>query len=179
MFNAVRVVDAMIASHQASWVIALAEERAANPKANPEKMDAAISMLMEHRVDAGDIDVDSARVMLSKARTMINAPLNVFLEACEEGYGINGVAKRINAAIGPRGKGGRKAGQGAGKTTKTDAADAGVDEAIAALPNDDRAWRVFIEGMRSKVPARKDWPADRITAFQECCATMIALLKSK
>jgi hypothetical protein len=78
-----------------------------------------------------------------------------------------------------KGKGGRKAGQGKGKSTKPENDDAGVDEAVAALPNDDRAWRVFIEGMRSKVNGRKEWPSDRIVAFQECCATMIALLKSK
>ena len=76
-----------------------------------------------------------------------------------------------------KGKGGRPAGKGAGKSTKP--ADAGVDEAVAALPNNDAAWLTFIEGMRNKVPARKEWPADRIVAFQESCARLIALIRSK
>lgn len=70
---------------------------------------------------------------------------------------------------------GRKAGQGAGKSTavKPDTAQAEAP----ALPNDDKAWRLFLEGMRSKVNDRKDWTASDIVAFQESCAAMIALIK--
>ena len=76
-----------------------------------------------------------------------------------------------------KGKGGRPAGKGAGKTTapKNDDAEA----AAPTVPNDDKAWMAAIIDMRNKVPARKDWPSDRITAFQDCAARMIALLKSK
>lgn len=74
-----------------------------------------------------------------------------------------------------KGKGGRPAGKGAGKTTKP-AEDKAQAEA-PALPNDDKAWRLFLEGMRSKVNDRKDWTASDIVAFQESCAAMIALIK--
>lgn len=75
-----------------------------------------------------------------------------------------------------KGKGGRPAGQGKGKSTaaKPDAAQAQP----AAVDNTDTAWRMFIEDMRAKVAGRKDWPADRIVAFQDCAAKMIALIKS-
>lgn len=75
-----------------------------------------------------------------------------------------------------KGKGGRPKGQGAGKTTaaKPDTAQAEP----ATIPNDDRAWLTFINDMRAKVAGRKDWPADRIVAFQDTTATLIALLKS-
>ena len=73
-------------------------------------------------------------------------------------------------------KAGRKAGQGAGKTTKP--ADDAAQAAPETVPNDDAAWLRFINDMRSKVNGRKDWPADRIVAFQDTTATLIALLKS-
>lgn len=75
-----------------------------------------------------------------------------------------------------KGKGGRPAGQGKGKSTaaKPDAAQAQP----AAVENTDTAWRMFIEDMRAKVAGRKDWPSDRIVAFQDCAAKMIALIKS-
>lgn len=75
-----------------------------------------------------------------------------------------------------KGKGGRPAGQGKGKSTaaKPDAAQAQP----VAVENTDTAWRMFIEDMRAKVAGRKDWPSDRIVAFQDCAAKMIALIKS-
>jgi hypothetical protein len=73
-------------------------------------------------------------------------------------------------------KAGRKAGQGAGKTTKP-ANDAAQAE-TPSVPNDDAAWLRFINDMRAKVAGRKDWPADRIVAFQDTTATLVALLKS-
>lgn len=75
-----------------------------------------------------------------------------------------------------KGKGGRPAGKGAGKTTKP--ADDKAQAPAATVENTDTAWRMFIEDMRSKVAGRKEWPADRIVAFQDCAAKMIALLKS-
>lgn len=74
-----------------------------------------------------------------------------------------------------KGKGGRPAGKGKGKTTKpADKAQAPA----ATVENTDTSWRMFIEDMRSKVAGRKEWPSDRIVAFQDCAAKMIALLKS-
>lgn len=76
-----------------------------------------------------------------------------------------------------KGKGGRPAGKGAGKSTKTENDDA--EAAAPTVPNDDRSWLAAIIDMRAHVAGRKDWPVDRITAFQDCAARMIALLKSK
>lgn len=75
-----------------------------------------------------------------------------------------------------KGKGGRPAGKGAGKTTKP--ADDKAQAPAATVENTDTSWRMFIEDMRSKVAGRKEWPSDRIVAFQDCAAKMIALLKS-
>ena len=75
-----------------------------------------------------------------------------------------------------KGKGGRPAGQGKGKTTKP--AEDKAQAPAATVENTDTAWRMFIEDMRSKVAGRKEWPSDRIVAFQDCAAKMIALLKS-
>lgn len=78
-----------------------------------------------------------------------------------------------------KGKGGRPAGKGAGKTTKAAAAKAAAAKAEApAVPNDDAAWRQFIGDMRSKVAGRKDWPAENIAAFQDAAAKLLALLKA-
>lgn len=77
-----------------------------------------------------------------------------------------------------KGKGGRPAGKGKGKSTKSEVADADADAAFT-VPNDDKSWMAAIIDMRNKVPARKDWAADRIMAFQDCAAMLIALLKSK
>jgi hypothetical protein len=174
MFNVDRIVSAMIASHNASWVPALVEERVANPKAKADDIDAKIAAGMSARVDAGEIDVDSARVMLSYARTMIHCPVNVLVEACEDGHGINGVAKRIRAVVGKRSNAGRKAGQGAGKTTKPAEDTAQAEK--PAVPNHDASWKQFLEALRAQVPARKDWNSEDITAFQECAARIIALI---
>jgi hypothetical protein len=75
-----------------------------------------------------------------------------------------------------KGKGGRPAGKGAGKTTKP--TEDKAQAPAATVDNTDTAWRMFIEDMRSKVAGRKEWPSDRIVAFQDCAAKMIALLKS-
>lgn len=75
-----------------------------------------------------------------------------------------------------KGKGGRPAGKGAGKTTAAKPDTAQTQP--ATVENTDTAWRMFIEDMRAKVAGRKDWPSDRIVAFQDCAAKMIALIKS-
>lgn len=73
-----------------------------------------------------------------------------------------------------KGKGGRPKGQGAGKTTaaKPDTAQAEAP----SVPNEDRAWKMFLEGLRHQVPQRKDWESQDIVAFQDCIGKMIALI---
>lgn len=178
-FNATLVVDAIVNAAKAdgAFVRALVEQREAAAKGF--KADAAVLAIAEGlaaRIDAGDLDAACLDVYVSNARTMCECPLNVLIEACQEGYGRNGVCRRIRAATGTKGKGGRPAGQGKGKTTKP-AADK-AQAAPEAVPNDDAAWLRFINDMRSKVAGRKDWPADRIVAFQDTTATLVALLKS-
>lgn len=74
-----------------------------------------------------------------------------------------------------KGKGGRPAGQGAGKTTKPETDDAAAEK--PTVPNNDAAWRQFIEDIRAKVAGRKDWPSEDIVAMQNLCGTMLALMK--
>jgi hypothetical protein len=73
-----------------------------------------------------------------------------------------------------KGRAGRKAGQGAGKTTKP--ADDAAQAETPSVPNEDRAWRLFLEGLRHQVPQRKDWESQDIVAFQDCIGKMIALI---
>jgi hypothetical protein len=74
-----------------------------------------------------------------------------------------------------KGKGGRPAGNGAGKTTKPENTKA--DAPAPSVPNDDAAWVQFIGEMRAKVNGRKNWKAEDIVAFQDCTMTLIALIK--
>lgn len=71
---------------------------------------------------------------------------------------------------GPKAKG--KGGRPKGKPE----ADKAAAEA-PQVPNEDRAWVQFIEGIRAQVPGRKDWASEDIVAVQDCCAKMIALIK--
>jgi hypothetical protein len=73
-----------------------------------------------------------------------------------------------------KGKAGRKAGQGAGKTTKP--AEDKAQAETPSVPNEDRAWKLFLEGLRHQVPQRKDWESQDIVAFQDCIGKMIALI---
>jgi hypothetical protein len=76
-------------------------------------------------------------------------------------------------------KAGRKAGQGAGKKASplTQPITAGGQEADKpTVPNEDRAWKLFLEGLRHQVPQRKDWESQDIVAFQDCIGKMIALI---
>lgn len=88
------------------------------------------------------------------------------------------VPKNIQAAVNTnppghvKSKAGRKAGKGAGKTTAPEAPAAEAPQA----PQGDRAWKQVLEAMRAGVPARKDWEASDIVAFQDCAAKMIALI---
>ena len=73
-----------------------------------------------------------------------------------------------------KGPAGRKAGQGAGKTTKPEADDVDALPEVSALPKE---WLRFLEGMRAKVPGFKTWTASDIAAFQDSSAALIALIK--
>lgn len=178
-FNASLVVDAIVnaARAEGAFVRALVEQREAAGKSF--KAGPAVDAIAEGlaaRIDAGDIDAGSLKVYVSDARTMCECSFSVLLAACEDGLGRNGVVRRIRAMTGTKGKGGRPAGKGAGKTTKP--AEDKAQAQPAAVENTDNAWRMFIEDMRAKVAGRKDWPSDRIVAFQDCAAKMIALIKS-
>lgn len=73
-------------------------------------------------------------------------------------------------------KGGRPAGQGAGKTTAP-TEGAAPAKAAAELPADDRQWKMVLEGMIARIPGRKDWSMDDINAYRDCASKMIALLQ--
>lgn len=173
-FNVSRVIDAIVASHVASWVIVLTEERSNAPRADGEKLFDRIVEGIDQRVENGDLDVSSARTYKSQAKTMMLCKLETLLDAVAEGYGINGVLQRIRAVEGKRSNAGRKAGQGAGKTTapKDDADDALPE--VSPLPKE---WLRFLDGMRARVPALKTWTASDIAAFQDSSAQLIALIK--
>lgn len=171
-FNVSAIVSAIVVHHAAAWQTVLIEERAANPKVDADK---ALGLIVEGivaRVEAGEIDAESAKVYASHARTLMMCKLDTLINAAALGHGINGLCKRIREAEGSRSAAGRKAGQGKGKTTAP-AADA--PEAPQA-PQGDKAWRQVLEAMRAGVPARKDWEASDIVAFQDCAAKMIALI---
>lgn len=172
MFNVTRIVSAIVVHHAAAWQTVLIEERAANPKADADKSLGLIVEGIVARVEAGEIDVESAKVYASHARTLMLCKLDTLINAAALGHGINGLCKRIREAEGSRSAAGRKAGKGAGKTTAP-AADAAP---AAEAPQGDKAWRQVLEAMRAGVPARKDWASEDIVAFQDCAAKMIALL---
>ena len=177
-FNATLVVDAIVnaARAEGAFVRTLVEQREAAGKtfkAGPA-ID-AIADALARSVDAGELDVGSIKVYLSDARTMCECTMTVLLAACEDGHGRNGVVRRIRAVAGTKGKGGRPAGKGAGKTTKPAEDKTHADK--PAVPNDDKAWTQFIESIRSQVNGRKDWTADDIVAMQNLCGTMMALIK--
>lgn len=73
-----------------------------------------------------------------------------------------------------KGKGGRPAGQGKGKSTKPETDDAAAEK--PTVPNHDASWKQFLENLRATVPGRKDWTSEDIVAFQDCATKMIALI---
>lgn len=169
MFNVTRIVSAIVVHHAAAWQTVLIEERAENPKADGEK---ALGLIVEGivaRVEAGELDAESAKVYASHARTLMMCKLDTLINAAALGHGINGLCKRIREAEGSRSAQGRKAGKGAGKST---APEAPAEKA----PQGDRAWKQVLEAMRAGAPARKDWASEDIVAFQDCASRMIALL---
>lgn len=79
-----------------------------------------------------------------------------------------------------KGKGGRPAGKGAGKTTKTEAPAAAPVDADAApvgteaLPGQ---WARYLEGVRAQAAAQKSWSSADIVALQDCATMMLAIIK--
>jgi len=172
-----RIVEAFIAFTNASWMQTVVEGRAAEPKTDHStEVIAGFAVA----VDKGRMDADSANTYASQVRGIYMVPTSTFLDMVGQTGGAINATMRLVAAWkrenGLAGKGGRKTGQGKGKTTapKNDDAEA----AAPTVPNDDRSWLAAIIDMRSKVNGRKDWPSDRIAAFQDTAARLIALLKS-
>lgn len=184
-FNVSAIVSAIVVHHAAAWQTVLIEERAANPKVDADK---ALGLIVEGivaRVEAGEIDAESAKVYASHARTLMLCKLDTLINAAALGHGINGLCKRIREAEGSRSAAGRKAGQGKGKSTSPEAGQgkgkSTAPEAPAAevpqVPQGDKAWKQTLEAMIASVPARKDWASEDIVAFQDCASKMVALIK--
>ena len=179
-FNASAVATAIVNAANAQGIVVrtIIEQRQAAGKAY--RADKALEQTAEAlaaRVNDGDLDADSAKTTLSKIKRMLECRLDTLIDAAVLSSGMNAVAAYIRQAEGKKdGAGpGRPAGQGAGKTTAAKADPAQAEK--PAVSNDDAGWRQFLETMRAQVPSRKDWASSDIVAFQESCATMIALIK--
>ena len=178
-FNASAVATAIVNAAQAQGIVVrtiIEQRQAAGKSYRADKALEQTAEALAARVNDGDIDAGSAKAQLSKIKRMLECKLDTLIDAAVLSSGMNAVAAYIRQAEGKKdGAGpGRPAGQGAGKTTKP------ADPAQAekpAVPNDDAGWRQFLETMRAQVPSRKDWASSDIVAFQESCATMIALIK--
>lgn len=178
-FNASAVATAIVNASQAQGIVVrtvIEQRQAAGKSYRADKALEQTAEALAARVNDGDIEADSAKSQLSKTKRMLECRLDTLIDAAALSSGMNAVAAYIRQAEGKKdGAGpGRPAGQGKGKTTKP------ADPAQAekpAVPNDDAGWRQFLETMRAQVPSRKDWAASDIVAFQESCATMIALIK--
>lgn len=178
-FNASAVATAIVNASQAQGIVVrtiIEQRQAAGKSYRADKALEQTAEALAARVNDGDIEADSAKSQLSKTKRMLECKLETLIDAAALSSGMNAVAAYIRQAEGKKdGAGpGRPAGQGKGKTTKP------ADPAQAekpAVPNDDAGWRQFLETMRAQVPSRKDWASSDIVAFQESCATMIALIK--
>lgn len=178
-FNASAVATAIVNASQAQGIVVrtvIEQRQAAGKSYRADKALEQTAEALAARVNDGDIEADSAKSQLSKTKRMLECKLDTLIDAAALSSGMNAVAAYIRQAEGKKdGAGpGRPAGQGKGKTTKP------ADPAQAekpAVPNDDAGWRQFLETMRAQVPSRKDWASSDIVAFQESCATMIALIK--
>ena len=178
-FNASAVATAIVNAAQAQGIVVrtiIEQRQAAGKSYRADKALEQTAEALAARVNDGDIDAGSAKAQLSKIKRMLECRLDTLIDAAVLSSGMNAVAAYIRQAEGKKdGAGpGRPAGQGKGKTTKP--ADPAQAEK-SAVPNDDAGWRQFLETMRAQVPSRKDWASSDIVAFQESCATMIALIK--
>ena len=172
-FNVERVANAMVATYNASWVKALVEERCAHPKANPIE---ALRAAVLKRVEAGDLDAKTGPMYLSKAKTMIECPLSVLMDAVAEGYGITGVAQRIVAVVGARGGASGKRSERKPKAGGTVAADKAV-EAVKEAANDTEVLMVALRGYVAK--ATKLVRSDDADRFSNALLEAIACLNRK
>jgi hypothetical protein len=177
-FNATAVVDAIVNAAKAdgAFVRTLVEEREVAGKSfKAEPAVLAIAEGLQARIEAGDLDAACLDVYVSNARTMCECSLTVLIAACEEGYGRNGVCRRIRAMTGTKGKGGRPKGKPAAKA-ETKAESGAAKAETPSVPNADASWKQFLEPLRATVPGRKDWQSEDIVAFQDCASKMIALI---
>lgn len=174
--SADRIVEAFITYTNASWMETLVEVRTSEPKTDHSTEVVAGFAVA---VDKGRLDAGSAKVYASQVRSIYMVPTSTFIDIVGQTGGAINATMRLVAAwkreAGIGSNAGRKAGQGAGKTTKpaeTDDADALPE--VSALPKE---WLRFLDGMRAKVPGFKTWTASDISAFQDSSAALIALIK--
>lgn len=172
--SADRIVEAFIAHANASWMQTLLEVRVSEPKTDHT---VEVTSGFEVAVDKGRLDADSAKVYASQVRSIYMVPTSIFIDIVGQTGGAINATMRLIAAwkreAGLGSKAGRKAGQGAGKTTKP----AEVDDALPEVSPLPKEWLRFIDGMRAKVPALKTWTSSDIAAFQDSSAALIALIK--
>ena len=173
--SADRIVEAFIAHANASWMQTVTEVRTSEPRTDHT---AEVIAGFAVAVDKGRLDADTAKVYSSQVRSVYMVPTNNFLDIVGQTGGAISATMRLIAAwkreAGIGSKAGRKAGQGAGKTTKPEADDADTLSEVSALPKE---WLRFIDGMRAKVPGFKTWTSSDIAAFQDSSAQLIALIK--
>lgn len=178
-FNASAVATAIVNAANAQGIVVrtiIEQRQAAGKSYRADKALEQTAEALAARVNDGDIDAGSAKAQLSKIKRMLECKLDTLIDAAVLSSGMNAVAAYIRQAEGKKdGAGpGRPAGQGKGKSTKSD------DPAQAekpAVPNDDAGWRQFLETIRAQVPSRKDWASSDIVAFQESATMMLALIK--
>lgn len=135
-----------------------------------------------------DADKKSFEVYVSTAKALLSCPMNVLIEACKEGFGRNGVYRRVNDAMrsvdDTAPKRGRPAGKGAGKTTtaaaaKTDAANDSVIPKDGASPM--HRWLVALTAMDNGAMIVRDakngtLSAEDATALQAALKTCRAII---
>ena len=174
--SADRIVEAFITYTNASWMETLVEVRASEPKTDHT---AEVVAGFAVAVDKGRLDAGSAKVYASQVRSIYMVPTSTFIDIVGQTGGAINATMRLVAAwkreAGFGSKAGRKAGQGAGKTTKPEVDDA--DDALPEVSPLPKEWTRIIEGMRAKVPGFKTWTASDIAAFQDSSAALIALIK--
>ena len=173
--SADRIVEAFIAHANASWMQTLLEVRTSEPRT-----DHAVEVIagFEVAVDKGRLDAGTAKVYASQVRSIYMVPTPTFTDIVGQTGGAINATMRLIAAwkreAGLGSKAGRKANQGAGKTTKPEATDDDALPEVSPLPKE---WLRFLDGMRARVPGFKTWTSSDIAAFQDSSSALIALIK--
>jgi hypothetical protein len=127
-------------------------------------------------------DKKSFKVYVSTARALLSCPMEVLIEACNEGFGRNGVYERVNAAMRPADstepKVGRPAGKGAGKTTAAAAVKTAAAANDSVIPMDGASpmhrWLVALTAMDNGALIVRDAKNNTMTA-EDATALQAAL----